>query len=809
MKTKQLKNFGIAVIMIAVVLGSLPTQVLAGVPGDPDDDIPYVYSPSITARPANVIYQRADQGQTLYWKAYVAGSNSLTSSKLQRDTTGGSSYSNYLSRGNWADGVNIGYSVSTPNMVPGAPIWTYNYRFYAYNSYKYAYDYVTVKYYLPYSDTDGDGLTDGEEINTYNTNPQDADSDNDGYNDHFEAFLQSDPNDANSLPRLNAPSITNRPANTIYCENGHSKSLTWKAIVSGPNDYTSSYLDVYDSSEGDWDRISQKGVWQDSSSISYGITPPSISTSSSPVKFQYRLRVWSTSKSATDYIDVFVYNYNVDTDGDGLTDGEEINSGNDGYITKYNNPDSDYDTYPDNIEIEFGSNPISSSSTPNIQTPLFFDRPSDVFYYDLASASSFQLDWVMQILSGTNDYTSSQLQRYYWNGAEFVFDIEFIGGGWPDVEPTISFDIVKPSIPSDSVTQCYKYNMTAWNYDQSNSDEFLVYYYNYNVDSDGDGLNDFSEINTFGTDPLNKDSDDDLVNDLHELAYGSDPLDSNNNLTRFLPTEPSQSYYTPDDPSIQGKIFTEPIVFNEEATSWWNDDMLGGFQVGFSDADFSEDGKILHETGNLFVDLEVEINPDKDLDTYDKQSYNVIDSLTLYMSVLKNDDEFLSFEQICQTLSGNPNPKFSIENDEPTLLERISFTLLLGSLNLLFGKAFPKWSWIELGLDCVAEAVPDGESDILSFNDLGSCSSITYDFSDTTNLGERRDIYGIKMCVDLLHQFNSLTSIAQNGDVFNYFMRMEVGMKNYEKENVPTAFWEKNGPLRYNYYDNFQFIYEN
>ncbi len=47
-------------------------------------------------------------------------------------------------------------------------------------------------------DTDGDGLTDGDEINVYHTNPLLADSDNDGVSDGMEIAAGTDPNDKES-----------------------------------------------------------------------------------------------------------------------------------------------------------------------------------------------------------------------------------------------------------------------------------------------------------------------------------------------------------------------------------------------------------------------------------------------------------------------------------------------------------------------------------------------------------------------------------------------------------------------------------
>ncbi len=50
------------------------------------------------------------------------------------------------------------------------------------------------------ADTDGDGLTDGEEVFTYHTNPTSPDTDGDGVNDGAEVLAGTDPNSATSYP---------------------------------------------------------------------------------------------------------------------------------------------------------------------------------------------------------------------------------------------------------------------------------------------------------------------------------------------------------------------------------------------------------------------------------------------------------------------------------------------------------------------------------------------------------------------------------------------------------------------------------
>jgi hypothetical protein len=54
-------------------------------------------------------------------------------------------------------------------------------------------------------DSDGDGLTDDDELDVYDTNPSDVDSDNDGYSDGVEASADTSPLDPNDYPGAGIP----------------------------------------------------------------------------------------------------------------------------------------------------------------------------------------------------------------------------------------------------------------------------------------------------------------------------------------------------------------------------------------------------------------------------------------------------------------------------------------------------------------------------------------------------------------------------------------------------------------------------
>jgi len=64
----------------------------------------------------------------------------------------------------------------------------------------------------PNSDVDGDGISDGDEITLYGTNPYVADTDSDGFTDFEEVELGSSPTDSSSVPSAAYSSIQVAPA---------------------------------------------------------------------------------------------------------------------------------------------------------------------------------------------------------------------------------------------------------------------------------------------------------------------------------------------------------------------------------------------------------------------------------------------------------------------------------------------------------------------------------------------------------------------------------------------------------------------
>ncbi|MDB4488305.1 hypothetical protein N9042_00905 [bacterium] len=185
-------------------------------------------------------------------------------------------------------------------------------------------------------DTDGDGLTDGDEINTRNTDPTSNDSDSDGLPDGYEVANNFDPNlDTGDDGASGDPDM-----DTL-------DNITEFGLGTNPNEEDTDDDGYNDAVEN------LSGVWFDASA-----------TGSDPL--------------------------NPDTDGDGLVDGVEnpdfaFDAGNPTTQpgTDPNLRDSDSDGVSDRLEIENGTDPTNSASTPgpspNVLSADFQGIPGGAF----------------------------------------------------------------------------------------------------------------------------------------------------------------------------------------------------------------------------------------------------------------------------------------------------------------------------------------------------------------------------------------------------------------------------------------------
>ena len=176
-------------------------------------------------------------------------------------------------------------------------------------------------------------------------------------------------------------------------------------------------------------------------------------------------------------LEEFILNTNprqADTDGDGLTDGDEINI----YMTLPLFADSDGDGLSDGSEVNN-----------HLTDPIIFDTDGDGIG-DGAEINQF----------GTNPLNS-----------------DTDGDGMDD-----GFEIKNALNPNDAADGASDRDGDGL----SNITEFNLGTDPNSIDSDGDGLTDAEEANVTGTDPTREDSDSDGMPDGWELEHQLDPLDA-------------------------------------------------------------------------------------------------------------------------------------------------------------------------------------------------------------------------------------------------------------------------------------------
>lgn len=237
----------------------------------------------------------------------------------------------------------------------------------------------------------------------------------------------------------------------------------------------------------------------------------------------------------SDYDEALIYFTDLnstDSDFDNLTDPEELFT----YFTNATNPDTDGDSLFDGEEIlgiYAPTNP-GANATGYVQTnPLLYDSDSD-FYND-----SIEID---------NETDPN-------NASSYPVNIDSDGDGLLDsVELTLGTDPFDSDTDDDGVQDGSEVNTYNTNPLDSDTDgdslddyaEIFTYHTNpLNADTDSDGLNDYSEIVTYNTNPSAPDSDYDGLNDYDEvITYGTDPLDSDTDNDNLDDWEEVEVYFT-------------------------------------------------------------------------------------------------------------------------------------------------------------------------------------------------------------------------------------------------------------------------
>ncbi len=344
-------------------------------------------------------------------------------------------------------------------------------------------------------DTDGDGLTDGEEVFGHGTDPAHPDTDRGGAPDGEEVRFGADPND--------------------------------------PDD------------DGFWFVDSDGDGLSDAEEFGFGTDPFSFDTDGGGVGDGDEVRfgtdplrqfddtfVWIDSDGDGlfdhDEREIGTDPFNFDTDGDGVGDGEEHFTGRNPFEPDHDGPapylDSDGDGLPDQLEIEIGTDPLhwdsdggGASDSAEVLADTNPHDPIDDHIVVDSDGDGLPDDFEAVIGTFPDNPDSDEGGRP--DGVEF----------WAGNDPLDSIDDSHPTDPDPDPDP-----------DPDGDGE---------LDYDGDGLSNREEAE-IGTDPELWDTDGGGVSDAYEYIYGFDPLDPNDD--EAAPPDRDQDGLSDDDESLYG-----------------------------------------------------------------------------------------------------------------------------------------------------------------------------------------------------------------------------------------------------------------
>ena len=211
----------------------------------------------------------------------------------------------------------------------------------------------TIKQSVSYYDTDKDGLSDYEEINTYSTNPLKADSDGDRMSDYAEIEAGTNPNDKSEYPAyLKVQVSLAKGIPTTGASNA--------TVLIGGASYPVSLVRGKGTVQVSLPRFETYDVSASMDALTSG-TPRPV-TLNKAKKLSLVLDGDSDEDGLPDSLEARYKGdpENADTDGDGIPDGEEVYK----YRTRVNLADTDKDGFTDKQEIDLGTNPLSSKDKP-------------------------------------------------------------------------------------------------------------------------------------------------------------------------------------------------------------------------------------------------------------------------------------------------------------------------------------------------------------------------------------------------------------------------------------------------------------
>jgi hypothetical protein len=395
-------------------------------------------------------------------------------------------------------------------------------------------------------DVDGDGLTDGDEVNLYGTDPLSADSDGDGFTDGSEVavgmnplqnmfnnpesadwdkdydgdgmsnryevnytFLNlSDPSDASGdfdgdgLSNVNECSLGTLPDKTDSDNDGFTDG---GEVAAGMNPVQ----DMFNNPESaDWDKDYDGDGLSNRYEIENGLSATADQDTDGDGFSDSQEVEWGYSDPLVD--EGFK---DVDSDGDGLTGWQEFLLG-----TNPTNAYSDADSFNDGEEAMWQSDPLDSNSylvavSGELQPPVALEGNFIIYvtYSNiLRTVSTSTVAYVVDHVPTLLNYEVFAFQDLDGNGVQDVWEL----CGQTNIAVTgsitnLNIVLVEPDNDKDGLPDWWEKLVCGGDIEPFSDDDF-------------DGLSNAAE-HAAGTDPLNPDSDRDGALDGDEVAAGSDP----------------------------------------------------------------------------------------------------------------------------------------------------------------------------------------------------------------------------------------------------------------------------------------------
>jgi hypothetical protein len=458
-------------------------------------------------------------------------------------------------------------------------------------------------------DTDNDGLSDDAENNTYGTNPNISDTDGDGLIDGVEVQNGSDPLDPLDPPPVDpdGDGLTSDDETNIHGTDPNLFDTDADGYSDG--DEVANGTDPLDPNDPGVD-TDEDGLTDDAETNLH-LTDPLL----------------------------------ADTDGDTLSDGDEVNT----HLTNPLLADTDDDSLSDGEEVTNGTNPLDTNdpSGPDLIVTNIDRNEFDFLTYTVKNRGNevALLDSTLFGVNGLRAWIDGNFLKGYdfaEIGNEFfavngISVLEPFGAHRENITVLACVDPTNQVAERNENNNCLEFSFSGSQYLDSDGDgltdvgeESLYETDPFNVDTDNDGLEDGDEV-LQGADPLDPndpvatDLDLDGLRDELELSlYGTDPLNDDTdsdglydgaelNIHGTDPTDPdSDNDGLRDGPEINNG--TDP---NNDDTD--NDILKDGEEVHTYTTDprrADTDGDGLSDGEEVWVHLTDPKNPDTDGDSY-------------------------------------------------------------------------------------------------------------------------------------------------------------------------------------------------